>query len=332
MKGKFVQLQDRGKVVIEEEEVRKPGSGEVLIKTEVTMISPGTERAFLLGLPNTSGEYPARSGYNHVGEVIEAGEGVTGLKVGDRVVSSANHAEYVVRNASGAFPVPSGLSSRKAVFFQMLAIALQGVRKAKVELGDSVLVIGQGLVGNLALQLSRLSGGFPVIAMDTETSRLELSMNCGADHGLDSTDDNCEEALKDCTGGRGASVVIEATGHPEPINLAFQLASRFGRVVILASTRGETKNVNFYRDVHKKGITIYGAHNSARPKSDSTVGFWTSDDDFRVLLELLAADRLMIDPLISHEFDAEDAPEAYQLLMQWDPRLMGSLLIWNREV
>lgn len=332
MKGKYVRWPERGMADLAEEEIRAPKADEVVIRAEVSLISPGTERAFLLGLPNATSAYPSRCGYNHVGQVIEAGSAVSKLKVGQRVASAANHAEYVIVPEGKALPLPEGLSSRKAVFFNMLAIALQGVRKARVELGDSVLVIGQGLIGNLALQLAKLSGGFPAIAMDTEPKRLDLARKCGADEILDSTVHGHEERLLGCTRGRGPSVVIEATGHPEPVNLAFRLAAPLGRVVLLASTRGETPKVNFYRDVHKKGLVVLGAHASIRPQQDSTPGFWKWEDDARLLLDLLDADRLAIDPLISHEFDAAEASKAYQLLVQWDPGLMGALLFWNRSL
>lgn len=329
MKGKRVLWPERGKVILDEEEIQPPGPGEALIRTLVSLISPGTERAFLLSLPNTSDHFPTTCGYNNVGEVIEVGPGVSGVRPGERVATGAHHAQFVRVRAEDAIPVPAGLSPREAAFFNMIAIAMQGVRKARIELGDSALVIGQGLIGNLALQLARLSGGFPMIGMDTDAGRLELSRRCGADFVLDSTDQGADEKLKNWTSGRGPSVVIEATGHPAPINTAFQLAARLGRVVLLASTRGETEHVNFYRDVHRKGLTILGAHNSIRPARDSGPAFWTWHEDARLSLALVASGRLQIGPLITHELDAMEAPRAYNLLVQWHPGLMGALLLWK---
>src|SRR5207249_3058256 len=129
------------------------------------LLSPGTERAWLLNLPNTPGRFPSRPGYNHVGRVTAVGSGVTSLKVGDVVATSGGHASAINVAEERAPKLPEGLRPDLAVFFSMGAIALQGVRKARVELGEGVAVLGQGLVGQLALQFARLDGGFPAIGI-----------------------------------------------------------------------------------------------------------------------------------------------------------------------
>ena len=101
---------------------------------------------------------------------------------------------------------------------------------------------------------------------------------------------------------------------------------------MLASTRGETPKVNFYRDVHKKGLILYGAHNSIRPRQESSPNFWTSEDDGRLMLSLIAKGRFNVTPLISHRVPGHDAPKAYQLLMEWNPELLGVVLQWNIEM
>ncbi|NIT59040.1 MAG: zinc-binding dehydrogenase, partial [Aliifodinibius sp.] len=106
------------------------------------------------------------------------------------------------------------------------------------------------MIGLLALQLARLSGAFPVIAMDIIENRLNLAMECGADYIINPKDAEWENSLSKITQGKGPSVVIEATGNPEPVKTALKLAGWHGRVILLASTRGETKSVNFYQDVH----------------------------------------------------------------------------------
>ena len=125
------------------------------------------------------------------------------------------------------------------------------------------------------------------------------------------------------------AVVIEATGHPPVVNTAFQLAAWRGRVVLLASTRGETERVNFYRDVHGKGLTVLGAHNSVRPRHDSSPNFWTLRDDWELSLQLIAHGRVVVAPLITHRMPGIQATEAYQLLMDWDPNLLGVVLNWE---
>lgn len=335
MSGKRVVWPERAKVDIEDFEIPAIGDDEVLVETECTLISPGTERAFLLGLPNATGGYPSRPGYSNIGKVIAIGKTVTGCEVGERVASTRGHTSHFVTEPNRLLKLESPDSNtspalaEEAVFFNLGAIALQGVRKARIELGEATLVLGQGLVGLLALQLARLSGAVPAIAADLTDSRLEVSKSIGADCTLNPEDADLSEQLAEATGGTGPAVVIEATGHPDAISTALDVAGWGARVVLLASTRGETPKVNFYRDVHKKGLILYGAHNSIRPRHETSPHFWTLEDDSRLMLSLIAQKRFTVAPLITHRLCGEEAPKAYELLMAWNPGLLGVVLHWN---
>ena len=333
MKAQRVIWPDRAMVDIEAFELPDIKDDEVLVASECTLISPGTERAFLLSLPNARGGYPSRPGYSNIGKIVAVGKNVSGYVVGDRVASTHGHTSHFVASPSRLLKVEaSDVPAEELVFFNLSAIALQGVRKARIELGESTIVIGQGLVGSLALQLAKLSGAVPVIAADLTDSRLELSKDIGADYTLNPEDNDFSERLADATMKKGPTVVIEATGHPDAITTALNVAGWGARVVLLASTRGETPKVNFYRDVHKKGLILYGAHNSIRPRQESSPNFWTSDDDSRLMLSLIANGRFNVTPLISHRVPGHDAPKAYQLLMEWNPELLGVVLQWNSDM
>lgn len=332
MQGQRVIWPERAKVDIESFDLPAVKDNEVLVASECTLISPGTERAFLLGLPNAMGRYPSRPGYSNIGKIVDVGNGVSGFSVGDRVASTHGHSSHFIAYPNRLLKVAStDVSSEEAVFFNLSAIALQGVRKARIELGESALVIGQGLIGLLALQLAKLNGAVPVIAADLTDSRLELSKSIGADHILNPEDRDFSDRLQSATMGKGPAIVIEATGHPDAITTALSAAGWGARVVLLASTRGETPKVNFYRDVHKKGLVLYGAHNSIRPRQESSPNFWTSEDDGRLMLSLIAHKRFNVAPLISHRVAGHDAPKAYQLLMEWNPGLLGVVLQWNTD-
>lgn len=333
MKAQRVVWPSRAKVEVETFALPPMGDDEVLVATACTLISPGTERAFLLGLPNAQGRYPSRPGYSNIGTVIEVGKAVTNCQVGERVASTQGHTSHFVASPNRLLKVAStDVPAEEAVFFNLGAIALQGVRKARIELGEAALVLGQGLIGLLALQLAKLSGALPVIAADLTDSRLEISKSMGADCTLNPEDANFSEQLGDVTQGDGPAVVIEATGHPDAISTALDVAGRDARVVLLASTRGETPKVNFYRDVHKKGLILYGAHNAIRPRQESSPNFWTLEDDSLLLLTLIAQKRFNVAPLISHRVLGEEAPQAYQLLMEWNPDLLGVVLQWNNKM
>lgn len=322
----------RAKVDVETFTLPPIRDDEVLVATDATLISPGTERAFLLGLPNAQGRYPSRPGYSNIGTVIEVGNAVTNLKVGERVASTQGHTSHFLTAPNRLLKVESNdVPSEEAVFFNLGAIALQGIRKARIELGEATLVLGQGLIGLLSLQLAKLSGALPVIAADLTDSRLELSKTIGADATLNPEDTNFSEQLNAVTNGNGPVVVIEATGHPDAVSTALDVAGSGARVVLLASTRGETPKVNFYRDVHKKGLILYGAHNAVRPRQESSPNYWTLKDDSHLLLTLIAEKRFDVVPLISHRIPGEEAPKAYQLLMEWNPDLLGVVLQWNHK-
>ncbi len=332
MQAQRVVWPSRAKVDVETFTLPALGDDEVLVATDATLISPGTERAFLLGLPNAQGGYPSRPGYSNIGTVIEVGNAVTNFKVGERVASTQGHTSHFVTAPNRLLKVASAdVPSEEAVFFNLGAISLQGVRKARIELGEATLVLGQGLIGLLALQLSKLNGALPVIAADLTDSRLELAKSIGADVTLNPEDTNFSEQLNAVTNGNGPAVVIEATGHPDAVSTALDVAGWGARLVLLASTRGETPKVNFYRDVHKKGLILYGAHNAVRPRQESSPNYWTLKDDSRLLLTLIAEKRFDVAPLISHRVPGEEAPKAYQLLMEWNPGLLGVVLQWNNN-
>jgi 2-desacetyl-2-hydroxyethyl bacteriochlorophyllide A dehydrogenase len=328
MKGKHVVFAAPGVVEIESFDVPPPGRGEALIQTEVTLISPGTEGASLMARPNTSQEFPRGSGYSNVGRVLEVGEDVEGFEPGERVASRAAHASHVNVGIDRIAKVPESLSSDEATFFTLCAICLQGVRKARVELGESVLVVGQGVVGNLALQFARLQGGYPVIAADLSERRLEVSQQVGADRTIRVGEQDLVEATRAMTEGDGARVVIEATGSPGPVVSAFQAAGWRGRVVLLGSTRGETERVNFYRDVHKRGLTIIGAHLYVAPSRDSSPGFWPLATEVRLGLDLLAAGRVHVQPLITTRFPYKQSADAFKLVTQQQRDALGILIDW----
>ena len=330
MKAQRVVWPSRAKVEIETFALPPLGDDEILVETECTLISPGTERAFLLGLPNAQGRYPTHPGYSNIGVIVEVGKAVTDYKVGERVASTQGHTSHFIVSPNRLLKIAStDVPAEEAVFFNLGAIALQGVRKARIELGEATLVLGQGLIGLLAMQLSKLSGAIPLIAADLTDSRLEISKRMGADCTLNPEDVDFSEQLSNVTQGNGPAAVIEATGHPDAVSTALDVAGWGARVILLASTRGETPNVNFYRDVHKKGLILYGAHNAIRPRQESSSNFWTLEDDSLLLLSLIAQKRFNVLPLISHRVLGEDAPQAYQLLMEWNPGLLGVVLQWN---
>lgn len=326
--GKRIVFKEAGRVTVEKFTLSKPKPGEVTVETACTLISPGTETAFLLALPNTSKRFPKYPGYSNTGVVAFTGSESSTVMVGDRVVSRKSHASHVTVDETNLLKIPEDLSFEEASFFALGSISLQAVRKVHIEIGESVVVLGQGLVGNLALQLARLSGGMPLIGVDMFDYRLKISKTCGADYALNPNRTDLVEEIMDATDGKGADVVIEATGNPKAILTALKLAGRYGRVVLLGSTRG-TSEVNFYSEVHKKGVVIIGAHESIRPRYESSHGWWTQMDDSLLVLKLLSKGLLKVKELITAKMSYEEAAKAYDRLINSKEDTLGIILQWR---
>lgn len=299
----------------------------LLVRAIASLISPGTERAFLLGLENTARNYPMGAGYSMVAEVVEVGAEVSGWAEGDRLAVPIEHQRIAAVRPEQCTPVPDDLPSEQACFFFMAAIALQGVRKARIELGEGVATLGAGIIGLLAMQWAKLNGAVPALTLDVDDTRLELAREMGADAALQMQGDYLDRVAALCDGGK-PQVVVDATGHPAAVTAAFDVIGHQGRLVLLGSTRGNTPDVNFYRDVHKTGLTLIGAHNSVRPAADSAPGYWTLADDHRLVLRCLASGRLRVAGLVTHRFAWEDAPAAYAELTAWNPETLGLILNW----
>jgi threonine dehydrogenase-like Zn-dependent dehydrogenase len=225
-------------------------------------------------------------------------------------------------------PLPADLPADQAAFFNLLAIAMQGLRKARIELGESVAVLGAGLVGILAMRLAQLSGGLPVIGIDLDAQRLELARRVGADDTLVGGDGLAHDLRKNLA-SPGADVVIEATGAPALVVTAFQVAAEKGRVILLGSTRGDTGRVNFYRDVHRKGLQIVGAHEITRPRHENSPGYWTRISEQKVCLELLSRGRVDVTPLVTQRYNGREFPQVYAHLANWDREALGILIEWT---
>jgi len=328
--GKRVVFGEKGLVAIENFDLKQPESDHLLISTVSTLISSGTETAFLMALPNTPGVFPQYPGYSNAGTVVSVGSEVSRFGVGDKVVSRKNHASHVVASEEEAMKIPESLSFDEASFFALGSIALQGVRKADIELGESVVVLGQGLIGVLALQLAKLNGGFPVIGIDLYDYRLNISSKCGADYTFNPLEVDLENSIREATDGKGANAVIEATGNPKAIPTALKLASEYGRVIILGSPRGESE-VNFYSEIHRKGIFIIGAHDRTRPHYESSHGWWTQGDDTSLILKLISKGLLRVRDLITLKIGFQRVNEAYQKLIQSKGNVLGIILDWQEK-
>lgn len=304
-------------------DVEKPvvGTGEIGVRTCFSAVSAGTEKANITGDPNCGGgrgserPWPRVLGYSVSGIVEEVGEGVVDIIPGDRVVGFwGKHQQYNVYKRDNVVKILyDNIQMEDAAFVFISNFSLAGVRKTRLEIGESCMVVGLGLLGLFAVQYARIGGAQPVIAVGRREERRQLALKLGADYAFDPEDPQLQEKIRTVTEGTGANTVIEVTGNPDALNQALLSTARFGRVSLLGCTRVPT-TVNFYNDVHFPGITIVGAHTMARPEHESFSGWWTQQDDCKVALRLLSAGKLNIHDMISEIHSPTDCGEVYERL------------------
>lgn len=314
-----------------ENEVGKVKGNLVLTRMEYTVVSGGTERAFILGMDNTSQNYPMSLGYCGVGYVEEVGPEVNKVCVGDRVlVYHGCHSKYNIRPESDITKVENNaVSSLDAAVVVIASVGLGGVRKLEIELGESAMVMGQGLLGIFATQFLRLSGANPVIAVDLNPKRRKLALKLGADYAFDPSDENFVQKVKDVTKGKGVNGCVEVTGISQAMKQALDCASWMGRISLLGCTRVSDCSIDFYKQVHKPGIKLIGAHNFVRPKHESYPHHWTHNDDCNAILDMIASKRVQVEPIVSRVESPEDAPRIYNELCDDKNFPIGTVFDWR---
>ena len=332
--------------------------GRVLVRTVASLISAGTERAAVelvgKGLVQEARQRPdlvravvakARSeglfntlgavrdklaasqslGYSASGIVAGAGEDVSEFKVGDRVacagVGFASHAEVLSVPKNLCVHLPEAVSFEAGAFGTIGAIALQGVRLAEPTLGESVVVIGLGLVGQLTVQLLK-ANGCRVFGLDLDASRVALARELGAD-GASIADEESAKTIADWTRGRGADAVLitAASDSNQPVEMAAKISRMKGRVVVVGVTGLDIPRQPFY--LRELALTISMSYGPGRydPEyeergHDYPIAYvrWTEQRNIEAFLDLVASERVDVGKLITHRFAIEEAERAYQLI------------------
>ena len=332
MKGSYIVFESIGKAALERFDVPQPKAGEVLLENDYTVVSAGTERANLMNLPNTSLKFPYHPGYSGVGRVIALGDGVVNAKVGDRALANhIGHRSHGIQHAAGLTVVKDDrVESLDAAFVVIGSMGLQGVRKLKLQLGESAMVIGLGILGTFATQAAALDGAIPVIVSDFDKRRRDLALTLGADYAFSPDEENLADKIKELTYGKGPDGIVEVTGSAVALQQALAYVAREGRISLTGCTRISDANIDFYKYVHHEGVKLIGAHTFVRPKVDSRPGYWTAQDDYRAMLAFMAAKKLKAQPIISEIVSPECAPAIYARLAEDKHPPLGIVFDWKK--
>jgi threonine dehydrogenase-like Zn-dependent dehydrogenase len=201
------------------------------------------------------------------------------------------------------------------------AMGLGGMRRLQIEVGESAMVVGLGLLGLFAVQFCRLAGAYPVVAVDFDPKRRELAIKMGADRAVDPSElAGMEREIDTC---------VEVTGYASALKNLLPAMKYFGRVSLLGCTRVSDELIDYYSQVHKPGIQLIGGHNMARPAVDSRPGCWTHQDDCKAILKLIEAGRISIKPMLGRVVDPEDCAEIYRQLCEDADFPVGTVFDWR---
>jgi 2-desacetyl-2-hydroxyethyl bacteriochlorophyllide A dehydrogenase len=313
-------------VVLEPFAPPAPADDEVLVQTLRSLLSTGTEtivyqRKFAPGTHwDNWVRYPFYPGYASVGIVRAVGSAVTTLKPGDRVASRTGHRSHDLVKADQCFPVPAGVSADDAAWFPLAKIAGHGVRAAGITLGDAVVVIGAGPIGQMAVRWALAAGAGKALILDLAPARLALAAAAGATTVLAEPGREID-AVTQALGGARPPVVIDSTGNAAVLKTAFALAADRGTVVLLGDT-GAPGTQTLTSDVITRGLHLVGVHDNHNTPS------WNNATAAAHFFQFLQDGRFRVDGLNTHHFRPEDCRAAYTLATTDRLHTMGILFDW----
>ncbi|GAB4505650.1 MAG: bi-domain-containing oxidoreductase [Anaerolineales bacterium] len=370
----LIQNMKTGQASVENVPIPAPRAGAALVETAASLVSAGTERMVvefaeksLLGkvrsrpdlvrqvvdkmqregvLPTLQAAFdrldqPMALGYSSAGTIVALGAGMDGFHVGQRVACAgggyAVHAEYNLVPRNLLTPLPDSVDFESAAFTTLGAIALHGFRLAELQLGETVAVIGMGLLGFLTAQIAT-AAGCRVLGIDVNPERIALASSlglsaCSRDQALDSA-----QAF---TANRGFDSVIICADTPsnDPVELAGSIARDRARVVATGAV-GLTfpRKVYYEKELSFINSRSYGPgrYDSSYEESghDYPIGYvrWTEGRNFEAVVALLESRKLQVERLITHRFPIEKAPEAYELITgkKKEP-FLGVVLTYTRK-
>lgn len=323
-KGKHVEFLGFEIAHLEPYEFLGPADGEIFVQACCSVVSPGTESAVLTGLPGARRMFPYVPGYSTSGKIVKIGKKNNGFEIGDRVTGRVSHASHQTVSSNVIFKIPEEVSYEEASFIELGIITLQGIRKSQIKPGDRVVVVGQGLIGQLCNRLLRLVGASEVIAMAASTRRKPIAMlPGGADSfiSLNETDLDLSEIKAD--------VVIEAVGSPNAVVTAAECAREGGKVVLLGSSRGLSRNIDLFKLIQKKGLSLVGAHISDMPENDASPLRWTYRQEGELFLELLQHKLLSVSELISWHAHPNECNAVYETLAEGGKNQVAVMFDWR---
>jgi len=312
-----------GRIEIEEISVPEIRQSEVLLRAERTLISRGSEiwRRYI----REEAIDPKIMGYSFAGSIVQVGSQVDDFSMGERVAALAPHAEYVAMEVTHAphkpsvIALPDSVSAEAATFWPLATSSVLWMQETGATADDTMVILGQGLVGSGCMQVAKALLGCRVIAIDALQLRCDMAKALGADEVIHAGECDPVEAVKDLTGGKGANVVVEAVGGRQGAKAFVQaqdMVARGGLLQILGLYEDEPLPLDSSKIQGKRLIGGY---------LDATKRPAGAD----VAMQLLMDGKIGTDQMVTHRFDFEDAAEAFELLYKRLDETMAVMLVWK---
>jgi threonine dehydrogenase-like Zn-dependent dehydrogenase len=312
-------------IALEEVDIPQPGPGEARIRAVRSLISRGSE----LGARYTREHAvsPDIMGYSMAGVVDALGDGVSHLSVGDRVVALAPHAQYVVKTARIAtpedqawvIPMRPGVSFEQAPYYPLVSAAVTWVTIERIKPQDTVVILGQGLVGSLILQVARAMGTGRIVAVDAIAGRCARAEEFGADTVINASKENPVEAVRRLTSGIGADIVVYAVGGPAG-------PAVFDQGLDMLAVGGLLHLIGLYED---QPLPLMSGKIQRRKIIGGYYGQVCGAHESRRALELIETGAIHTDRMTTHRFHYSQAAEAFHLLYNHPDEAFGVLLDWE---
>lgn len=291
---------------------RPLAADEIRVRTRFGAVKHGTEMALYKGYADSRGQFNAdyglfdatQTGVNYpvalgnicVGDVIEIGSAVSEYKLGDQVFRYGSLRQEHIWPAKGVRHLPEGVPWQAAVCLDPADFALGAVRDGNVRIGDAVAVFGMGAIGLLALQLAKLAGAYPLIAVEPIAVRQEAARMCGADLVLDPSQCDVGLEIKRATAKRGADVCIEYSGHHLALQAALRGVAYGGTVVAGAFPGAYPAGLDFGAEAHMNRPRIVFSRACSEPNPDYPN--WDEARLLEVAWRLLASGALITEPIL----------------------------------
>lgn len=306
------------------------GPTDILVRTTYSGVSIGTEKWVLLNrYKGTIDKFPHIPGYQRVGIVEETGSQVSDMREGDRVFLSSRSCKFVegqhlhpdswnghvglsVTDERLAFPLPKETKDTEACLAVMPAVGCLGVKMSKVDERDLVVVMGQGMIGQMSAQAARRTGAF-VIGTDLIQRRVELSERYSTDVSVNAGQKEPSQALRE-HGRAEADVVIDTTGISSMFDTCLDLVRREGRIC-MQGYYPDPIHIDFHK-THMKRPTV-------------TFPCAWDGEDLLAMLRAMETGYCIIEPLITHILSARNAPEAWKLILERPEETLGVVFKWR---